>query len=96
VPRVSFQPSGRSVEVPAGSRLLDAVLAAGLPIARACGADGLCGRCGVRVLRGGATGVDEADPAEAAVRSRNRLDLDLRLACRVRVLGDVEIAAPYW
>lgn len=96
MPRVSFQPSGRSVEVPAGSRLLEAVLAAGLPIARACGADGLCGRCGVRVLHGAAAGVDEAGAAEAAACRRNRLDPDLRLACRAHVLGDVEVTAAYW
>jgi ferredoxin, 2Fe-2S len=95
VPLVSFQPSGRSVEVPAGSTILDAVLAARLPIARACGADGLCGRCGVRVRAAG-IGVDEPGPGETAVRLRNRLDPGLRLACRTRVLGDVEVTAPYW
>lgn len=94
MPRVSFQPSGRAVEVPAGSTLLDAVLAAHLPIARACGADGLCGRCGVRVLAG--DGLDAADAAEAATRRRARLDPDLRLACRARVRGDVEVTASYW
>ncbi len=94
MPRVTFQPSARSIEVPAGSTLLDAALAAGLPIARACGADGLCGRCGVRVLAG--AGVDGESAAEAATRRRNRLDPDLRLACLARVRGDVEVAAAYW
>lgn len=96
MPQVSFQPSGRAVEVPAGSTLLEAALAAGLPIARACGADGLCGRCGVRVLAGAGTGVDAASDAEAATRRRNRLDPELRLACLARVLGDIEVTASYW
>jgi 2Fe-2S ferredoxin len=96
VPHVSFQPSGRSVEVPAGSTLLDAVLAAGLPIARACGSDGLCARCGVRVLAGAKTGVDEEGDDETTTRRRNRLDPALRLACRARVHGDVEVTASYW
>lgn len=95
MPLVSFQPSGRAIEVPAGSTLLDAALAVGLPIARACGADGLCGRCGVRVLRG-ADAVDAESAAELATRRRNRLDPALRLACRARVRADVEVTASYW
>lgn len=96
MPVVAFQPSGRTVEVPAGSTLLEAALAAGLPIARACGADGLCGRCAVRVLAGALAGVDVASESETATRRRNRIDPALRLACRARVLGDVEVTASYW
>jgi ferredoxin len=93
VPRVSFQPSGRSIEVPAGSTLLDAAVAVGLPIARACGADGLCGRCGVRVVAGA---VDAESEAEASVKRRNRVDPELRLACRAHAVGDVELSAANW
>jgi 2Fe-2S ferredoxin len=93
--RVRFQPSGRHVDVPAGSVLLDAVLAAGLPIARSCGADGLCGRCGVRALSD-AEGLSGETSDEHEVKRRNRLEPELRLACRARVLGDVEVTATYW
>lgn len=93
--KVSFEPSGRSIAVPAGSTLLDAVVAAGLPIARACGADGLCGRCGVRILAG-AGAVDPESAAEAASKQRNRVDPAVRLACRAHVLGDVQLTASYW
>jgi ferredoxin len=96
VPLVSFQPSGRTIEVPAGSTLLAAVLGAGLPIARACGADGLCGRCGLRIVAGADGGIEPDGEFEAAIRRRNRLDPELRLACRARVLGDVEVTASYW
>jgi ferredoxin len=93
VPRVSFQPSGCSIEVPAGSTILDATVAAGLPIARACRADGLCARCGVRIVSGA---VDAEGEAEANAKRRNRLDPGLRLACRAHVVGDVEVTASYW
>jgi ferredoxin len=95
MPRVGFQPSGSSVEVPAGSTLLDAVLAAGLPIARACGAEALCGRCGLRVLAG-AGALDPEAPEERRGKQRNRLPPDLRLACQARIRGDVEVTALYW
>lgn len=91
--KVSFQPSGRSIAVPAGTALLDAVVAAGLPIARGCGADGLCGRCGVRVLAGA---VDPESDAESATKRRNRIDPAVRLACRTHVHGDVQLTASYW
>lgn len=95
MPKVSFQPSGRVIEVPAGSTLLAAVASAGLPIARACGADGLCGRCGVFVVAG-ADAVDSEALAETASKRRNRLEPGLRLACQTHVLGDLEVTAPYW
>jgi ferredoxin len=39
VPMVRFLPKGVLLEVPKGTRLIDAVREAGLPIARACGDD---------------------------------------------------------
>lgn len=92
---VIFEPSGRRVEMPAGSTLLDAARAAELPIARACGADGICGRCALHVLAGAARLARESD-AEVAVRRRNRIEDGARLACRTRVRGDVVVTASYW
>jgi len=95
VPCVRFQPSGRCVEAPAGSTLLEAVLAAELPIARACSAEALCGRCGVRVLSG-AGELEPESPAEQRGKQRNRISPELRLACQARLRGDVEVTALYW
>ena len=92
---VSFHPSGLRVEVPAGSTLLDAAVAAELPIARGCGAQGLCARCAVRVLAG-AEHLDPESAEEALHKQRNRIDPQLRLACCTRVRGDVSITASYW
>jgi 2Fe-2S ferredoxin len=92
---VHFPTHGRSVRVPFGTPLIDAVREAGLPIARSCGGEGLCGRCGVRILDGGAT-VAAEDRDEVHAKERNRVDPDLRLACRVQVRADLAVAAPYW
>jgi len=81
--------------VPAGSTLLEAARVAGLPLARACGAEGLCGRCAVRILAG-ASHVDDESPAERLTKRRNRVDAELRLACAARVAGDVVVTASYW
>jgi adenylate cyclase len=92
---VRFLPSGESVEVCSGTTLLEAVKEAGLPIAEACGAGGLCGRCGVRVAES-ARALSEETEAERIAKSRNRIDPSLRLACLVTVAEDVEVTADYW
>ncbi len=93
--RVRFEPSGRSLRVPEGTSLLDAAREAGLPMASACGADGICGRCGVEVLDG-ASALSLETEAERAVKRRNRVPEAERLACRAQVAGDVSITATYW
>jgi adenylate cyclase len=93
--QIRFAPSGRTLRVPAGTTLLDAIRAAGLPAASACGAQGLCARCGVRVLAGGqdlpAEGADETD-----AKRRNRVPGELRLACRIAPRANLEVTASYW
>lgn len=90
-----FQPSGRRVRVPAGTTLIEAARRAGLPVASACGASGLCARCGMRILAGGEQ-IPPADPEEDEARQRNRVDPALRLSCRVALFADAEATAPYW
>jgi ferredoxin len=93
MPRLRFQPSGIEREVAKGTRLIDAVRDAGLPIARACGDDLVCAKCGVRILAGKLT---REAPIERRAKARNRVDAALRLACAVRVSGDLELTADYW
>ena len=93
--RLRFQPSGKTITAPEGSILLDSVRRAGLPLASACGADGLCGRCGVRVLAGAETLLPETE-SERNSKARNRIDPVLRLACKVQLRGDLEITTSYW
>ena len=66
-----------------------------LPLASACGADGICGRCALRVLTGAAA-LSAPDGNEAEVKRRNRIDPELRLACRAAVNGPVVVTASYW
>jgi 2Fe-2S ferredoxin len=93
--RVRFQPSGRCVEVAAGSTLLAAARQVGLPLASACDGGALCGRCGVTLLSD-ARGLSPESPAEARAKRRNRIEAGQRLACRATVSSDVEVTASYW
>jgi ferredoxin len=93
--RIHFLPSGRSVRVERGATLHDAVRRAGLPIASACGADGVCARCAVEVAEGGDRLPPES-PEESDLKARNRVAAHHRLACRVAPTDDVTLTTPYW
>ena len=93
MPVVRFPPGGRSIEVAAGTRLIEAIRLAGLPIASPCGDDLLCGKCGVRVLEGP---VGREAAVEADAKRRNLVPEDQRLACALRVRGDMSVTTSYW
>lgn len=93
---IRFLPSDRRVEIGAGElTLLDATLAAGLPIASACGSEGACARCGLEIVAGAENLAPETE-RERRIKERNRIDPEQRLACRVRPEGDLTVRASYW
>lgn len=94
---IRFLPSGRQIEVAIGdgATLLDATLAAGLPIASACGSEGACARCGLEIVEGGESLTPESE-RERRIKERNRIDPRQRLACRVQPAGDLTVRASYW
>jgi len=91
--RVRFEPRGDTLEIPGGTRLIDAVREAGLPIASSCGDDLICGKCGVRILSGK---VSREKGSEREAKRRNRVPPELRLACALRVHDDLVVTADYW
>ena len=93
MPTLVFLPSGITRQVAKGTRLIDAVRDAGLPIARACGDELVCAKCGVRILEGR---VAREAPIERRAKQRNRVPSELRLACALRVQRDLTLTADYW
>ena len=94
--RVRFLPSEREIEVEPGEMtLLEATRAVGLPIASACGEHGACARCGLEIVAG-AEAIEAPSEREERIKTRNRIDAELRLACRVRPRGDMIVRAAYW
>jgi len=93
--RIRFLPSDRSVEIASGTTLLEAAQRAKLPVAEACGAEGICARCGMQILEGDDTLALE-DDAERDAKQRNRVPQELRLACQVTPDQDLTVTAPYW
>ncbi len=93
MPKIQFRPRDTEIDVPAGTRLIDAIRSAGLPIASPCGDDLICGKCGVHILRGR---VAREAAVERDAKTRNRVAAGQRLACAVRVRDDLVISADYW
>lgn len=52
MPVVTIMPSGKTIEAATGSRLLDAIVAAGEQIISKCGGEATCGQCHVFVQTG--------------------------------------------
>jgi ferredoxin len=91
--KVRFLPTGVEVEVEAGTTLFEASQMAQLPVGSSCGADGTCGKCGLRLLSGT---LPEPTDRERKVAMDNRSSDGLRLSCMVTVESDVVVTADYW
>ncbi len=87
--RVTFTPGGETVMVPAGELLLNAAVAAGVPLAAPCGGHGRCGKCRVHIQHGHCR---PADSHERRVLSADQLKSGWRLACMARVQSDVVVS----
>ena len=85
--RVRFLPEDLLVEAPAGTPLQEIADAAGADLTFGC-RSGSCGTCRVRILGGPCSlmGPEERDFLEALGAGE-----DQRLACQVKVLGDLEV-----
>ncbi len=80
MPLITFLPSGRSLEVEAGTALLEAMARAGIEIDLSCGGEGTCGDCIVQVKSG------NVHSSGQGMLSGSALSDGHVLACRTRVL----------
>lgn len=74
---------------------MEAAQRAGLPIASACSGGSLCARCGLQILRGEEHLPPESEQ-ERKIKTRNRIESDLRLACQSHPTGPMEVTTRYW
>jgi len=80
----------RTVEVPIGTQLLTDLGNNGLYLPAACGGRGTCGQCKLKVLEGGG----ELLPTEQNHIDRHEAEEGYRLACQVKVRGDMSVRVP--
>ena len=80
----------RKEKVEAGSILLFALWRRKIFLPSLCGGQAQCGRCKVKVLKGGG----ERTPPEEPFLSPEERAQGFRLACQVKVTGDLDIRVP--
>lgn len=88
--KVTFEPDGTEVFVPAGTLLSKAAAAAGMPVETPCGGVGTCSKCRVIVCGD----CQAPDASEARALGEQDLQIGFRLACRTKALGDVSVTIP--
>jgi uncharacterized 2Fe-2S/4Fe-4S cluster protein (DUF4445 family) len=89
--KVTFEPTGRTVYVLPGTKIIEAAGRAGIILQSPCGGQGTCGKCRVRVMSGAAHADAPAGP--------HALNDDLRakghrLACQTAINGPMVIEIP--
>lgn len=88
--KVTFQPLGQTVYVPAGETVLDAAREAGLELHTPCGGHGTCGGC--RVVF--ASAAPSPTPEDEQHLTRSEIDAGVRLACRAKLTDAGVISIP--
>jgi len=80
----------KTLEVPAGGKLLGALSDAGIFVSSACGGGGTCAQCEVKVMAGGG----DILPTEKTHISNKEAREGCRLSCQVAVKQDMKIEVP--
>jgi len=80
----------KSLDIPVGGKLMNALADAGIFIPSACGGGGTCGQCTVKVLTGGGAIL----PTETSLISKREAKEHCRLSCQVSVKQDMQIVVP--
>jgi uncharacterized 2Fe-2S/4Fe-4S cluster protein (DUF4445 family) len=88
--KVTFLPEGKQIEVNEGSTILESAQASGVSINSACGGNGVCGKCRVRIT----DGKIRADARAMSFLSREEIKAGFVLACQTKVDADMEIIIP--
>jgi len=91
MPTVTFLPGYQKAVVPEGTTILEAALAAGLPMNVVCGGQGKCGKCIVFVKDGTASFDLER---YRRFLSDDEIARGACLACRTTVGGDLRVEVP--
>ncbi|MEP6220422.1 adenylate/guanylate cyclase domain-containing protein, partial [Marinobacter sp.] len=83
-------PGGLAIKAQPGATLLEMSRMNNIPIASVCGGRARCSTCRVKVLDG-ASELSAASASEAAVLNRIGASDDVRLACQIRPIQNIEV-----
>ena len=94
MPKITFMPLNKTVDVPDGTSVLQAALLHGVDLEHACGGHCACATCHVYIVDGASHLPEvedlEADQLEEAVERRE----SSRLGCQLKPKADVIVEIP--
>ncbi len=85
---IRFLPAETTIQAVKGDNLLDIAMDAGVHITAACGGEGVCGKCRVRIDSG------EVDCSNRGMISPEDYEKGYRLACQCTVVSDAAVYVP--
>ncbi|MHC4247666.1 MAG: FAD-binding oxidoreductase [Planctomycetota bacterium] len=88
--QIDINSGGKVFEVEGGQNLLSALVGGQVFIPSACGGRGSCGHCKITVPEGGGPVL----PTETPYVTRKEVRAGVRLACQVKVRGDIQVSIP--
>ena len=88
LPHEGLCPKGTVLEADSGTTILDAALAAGIPIEHACEKSCACTTCHVYVREGGDSLPEASDSEEDMLDKAWGVDPDSRLSCQCQVADE--------
>lgn len=95
MPKVTFLPDGKAVEVRPGTSLLDAASAADVDLPHNCGGVAACTTCHVWIEQGLASLSEMGDREDDKLNEAAGLAPNSRLGCQAKVAGeDVVVRLP--
>ncbi len=89
--QISFNPAGKTVDVLAGTSILDAARLSGINISAVCGGKGSCGKCRVIINQGNVSPVSEN---EVTLISSENIEKGHRLACSAFPQSNLKVDIP--
>lgn len=94
MPRITFLPSGKQIDVDKGTSVLDAAMKAQVDLDHACGGVCACSTCHVIVQQGLDTLPDATEDEEDQLDEAVGLTPKSRLACQSKVSADLVVEIP--
>lgn len=92
MPKIHLPQRNLTLDAPIGENLMLFLKAAGVPVASSCMAEGICGKCRLRITGNLST----AGKLERETLERNKIDSGLRLSCLISIESDLVVEASYW
>jgi len=87
-------PDGKSFQAGKGESLLEVLTGNGILLKSGCGGKGLCGKCLVRIPEHSSDSISLREDSEVRILGEKDLQAGYRLACRVKISGDLSVEIP--